>query len=242
MTSLSLPADLQLHSPWSVLTEKSGRFYKPLTLVGAVLLGWNYRQDLVQFLAMVGDRETIVIYLQRFGGWGLLMLGLLLFLQVFVAFIPGHVLMIAGAYLYGLPVGFAMTMISVVSSSQLAYLLARRFGRPLVDRVVPAQVLTKWDRFIRRGGPVFFLFTFVLPIFPTDAMTFVAGLSPISTRKYFAVNVIGHIPTILLMGLIGAYGIQLPPVFWIFVGICMAALFVAWRWYVRKVNASAVSA
>jgi uncharacterized membrane protein YdjX (TVP38/TMEM64 family) len=238
MTTIFQTPDFQFRSPRSFLSSQPDRFYKSLALGCAGLVGWYFRQDLVQFLAMVGDRDAIVMYLERFGGWGLFILSLLLFLQVFVAFIPGHVLMIAGAYLYGLPVGFAVTMISVVASSQMAYLMARKFGRPLVDRVVPEKALTKWDKFIARGGAPFFLFTFVLPIFPTDAMTFVAGLSPISTRKYLAVNILGHVPTILLMGLIGAYGVQLPLVFWVFVGIAMAGLYAAWRLYANKINTS----
>ncbi len=201
-----------------------------LLIAGAGLLFW-FRQPIGDLLAAAGDQTAVSARLAQFGPVGPLLLGLILVLQVIVAAIPGHILMISGGYVYGFWMAFCLSLVSTVGGSQLAFLLARWAGRPLVERLAPADLLAKWNRLSADRGLVFFLFSFMLPIFPADVMNYVAGLSSLSSGRFFIANLLGRLPGLILMSVVGAYGIRLSPHLWLIILAVAAPLtFVAWRY------------
>ncbi len=198
--------------------------------LGGLWLLWQFKQPVGDMLAIVSERMAVIAYLEQFGLWGPLLLGLILMLQVIVAAIPGHILMIAGGYLYGAKVGFFVSLVSTVGASQCAFALARWAGRPLIVRLAPASVLDRWNEAAEQKGLIFFLFSFLLPIFPSDVMNFVAGLSSIPARHFLIANFFGRLPGIMLLTAIGAYGFEIPMQIWPIIiggGGCMFGLW----WY-----------
>jgi uncharacterized membrane protein YdjX (TVP38/TMEM64 family) len=157
-------------------------------------------------------------------------------LQVMIATIPGHVFMVAGGYLYGFTVAFLIIFVTTVVTSQLAFALARSVGRPIVYRLAPRKLIDHWESAANRQGFVFFLFAFILPIFPSDLMSYVAGLSSISPRRFFAANFCGRLPCAALMALTGAYGFKLPVQAWVAIALVSASMFLVWRYYAAKVD------
>jgi len=111
------------------------------------------------------------------------------------------------------------------------FLLTRKYGRPLVYRFASPAVIERWDRIAGVRGPLFYFFMFVLPLFPSDLMCYVAGLGKISGRQFFAANFTGRLLSTVAMTLIGSYGFRPPLGFWIlFVG-SIAVLATAWGIY-----------
>jgi uncharacterized membrane protein YdjX (TVP38/TMEM64 family) len=194
--------------------------------VSVVIIRWN---DLKAFFQLIGDRELVVSYLQQFGPLGPWMLFVALMLQVFLAIIPGHAFIVAGGYIYGLVVGSLITLVSTVLAGQLAFLLTRRFGRPMVDRIAPKKVIDYWQKMAENQGGVFFFFSFILPIFPNDLMSFVAALGKISPKRFFIANLLGRLPCAILITLIGSHGIELPVQMWVVIGICLFGVCLAWK-------------
>jgi uncharacterized membrane protein YdjX (TVP38/TMEM64 family) len=96
-----------------------------------------------------------------------------------------------------------------VIASQFTFHIARKAGKPLVYRLASKELIEKWNRVADKQGIVFFIFSFTLPIFPVDIMSYVAGFTSLSARKYFIANLIGHMPVAILMNLAGAYGFEL---------------------------------
>ena len=87
--------------------------------------------------------------------WGLLGLAVLLLLQfthVILVVIPGQLLILAIGYSYGFENGFLINWISICSASQLAFLLARKYGRPFVSKVAPLDALNNWDSLAQKYG------------------------------------------------------------------------------------------
>jgi len=218
--------------------EQFGRNAKLLLKVGLALAGlgalWIFRQPVLGLLAVISDRAAVIAYLQQFGLWGPALLTLFLILQVIVAAIPGHALMIGGAYVYGFTTGFFINLISTVGASQCAYALARWAGRPVVVRLAPAHVLDKWNKAADQKGAIFFFFAFMLPIFPSDVMNFVAGLSSLSPKRFLAANFLGRLPGVILLTSIGAYGFELPPQVWIVIVVAGAGMFLAWWYFIAR--------
>jgi len=164
------------------------------------------RNLIVDFLAFMSDRQAITTYLQGYGLWGPLLLVLILSAQVVFAVIPGHIIMITGGYLYGFNEGLLLNFIGTVIASQIAFVVVRWAGRPLVTRLIPAHILNRWDHAASPQGFVFFLFFFWFPIVPGNVMNFVAALSSISFWSFFAANFFGRLPGVILVTLIGSHG------------------------------------
>lgn len=182
-----------------------------ILLIGIpIILLWIFRAELSNLAAVIADRETLVAYLRPYGKLGIVILFVLLFLQVFIATIPGQAIIVTGGYLYGFWVGTLISYLSTVVASHLCYELARRYGRPLVKKLAPAHIVDKWTVRAERQGIPFFIFSFTTPIFPADVMNFVAGLSGLSPRKFLIANLIGRFPTAIVFTLIGSHGLGLP--------------------------------
>jgi uncharacterized membrane protein YdjX (TVP38/TMEM64 family) len=123
--------------------------------------------------------------------------------QVVVAPIPGQVLAGVGGYLFGGPLGAVYSVVGVVAGSAIAFTLARRFGRPFVERVVDPDALARFDDFLDDGGTVALFVAFLLPTFPDDVLCFIAGLSELSLRRFLLLVVVGRFPSFLLVAYAG---------------------------------------
>lgn len=177
-----------------------------LLLLG--LLGWHFQKQTLAAFAILQDQEAVSAYIQSFGMLGPLVLGLSHYLQVIIAFIPGHVFVLAGGYVYGFLPGLVLNMIFVVTASQIGFFLAKKAGRPLVGKLVDAPTLDKWQAIADKRGITFFTIAFILPVFPSDAMNFVAGLAGMDGRKFLIANFFGRLPSVTLLSFIGAYGLE----------------------------------
>lgn len=123
--------------------------------------------------------------------------------QVILAPIPGQALAAVGGFLFGTLAGTVYSMSGVVLGSVVVFLLARRLGRPFVERAIDPDVLARFDEFSERRGVVGLFVLFLLPTFPDDALCAIAGLSPIRLRTLVALVAIGRLPTFLLAAAAG---------------------------------------
>ena len=211
----------------------------PAAIVAGLLIvaaAWLARGAIFDLMEALSDQEAVGATIQSFGVWGPLVLGLAQMVQVLVAFIPGHVFVIAAGYIYGFPAGFALNFICVVTASQLAYSLARWAGRPLVNRLAPPEQIDKWQAIAEKQGFMFFTITFILPVFPTDAMNFVAGLSGLSPRRFLAANILGRVPHSLVLTLIGSHGLELSPFAWGVLAVLVAIVYIAGHFAVIRIE------
>ncbi len=189
------------------------RRYRTAVITVTVLLilsiaGWHFQRQLLRAFTILSDQTAVSAYIQSFGLLGPLVLGVGHYLQVIIAFIPGHVFVLAGGYVYGFLLGLILNMLFVVTASQFAFFLAKKAGRPLVGKLVDTPTLDKWQAIADKRGITFFTIAFILPVFPSDAMNFVAGLSGMSGRKFLIANFFGRLPSVTLMSFIGAYGLE----------------------------------
>ncbi|MBX3000835.1 MAG: TVP38/TMEM64 family protein [Caldilineaceae bacterium] len=197
--------------------------------VGSIMVILLFWPSVWNLLRIVSDRDAVIAYLSQFGLAGMGVLGFVLVFQVIVALIPGHVLMVAGGYVYGFVPAFCLNLLCTVGGSQLAFLLARWAGRPVVERLAPADALDKWQKVSAQKGLIFFMFSFMLPVFPADVMNYVAGLSALSWRKFLIANLMGRIPGVVLLTATGAYGYQLPATAWLVILPVALLMFLIWR-------------
>jgi uncharacterized membrane protein YdjX (TVP38/TMEM64 family) len=217
---------------------------KNILPVGIVLaLLFVYRQPLGGILRIIGDQEAVSAYLQSFGVWGPLVLFVLMVAQVFVAVIPGHALMVTAGYAYGL-LGLSVVISSTILGSQIAFFIARRYGRSLIYKLASPQIIERWDNLAHNQGIMFYFFAFVLPIFPSDLMCYVAGLGTIPARRFLVSNILGRSVVAISITLIGMYGLNPPAGFWLVAVVGLTSLFIGWMVFKKRnsVHKSDVSA
>ena len=206
---------------------------KLLLSIVLLTLAWIYRSPLAELLHIIQDQEAVSAFLQGYGPLGPVVLFFLLIAQVFVAIIPGHALMVTAGYVYG-KLGLLVTLSSTILGSQIAFLIARKHGRSLIYRLASPDVIERWDKIAKHQGILFYFFSFVLPIFPSDLMCYVAGLCTISPRCFFIANVLGRTCCAVFITLIGIYGMNPPVQFWFISLAVLATFFLGWGIYKRS--------
>ena len=195
---------------------------KFLVLTALLSLGIYFRQPLVELLHIISDQQAVSEYLKSYGALGPVVLFVLMVAQVFVAVIPGHALMVTAGYVYG-GLGLFVVIASTILGSQVAFMVARWYGRDLINKLASPEIIERWNKAAQNQGIVFFFFAFVLPIFPSDLMCYVAGLATISPKRFLIANILGRTCCAVFVTLIGIYGMHPPVEFW---AIAIAAILI----------------
>jgi uncharacterized membrane protein YdjX (TVP38/TMEM64 family) len=181
---------------------------------------------LINFLA---DQERVRAWIEGFGVWGPLVLIGMIIVQTVLSVSPVSLLAIAGAYVFGFWQGVLYAFIGLTIGSALCMILGRRFGRPLVDRLIDPQSMATFDRFTEKRGPIFFFIIFVLPWVPDDLACYAIGLSHLSLRLMIPLAAIGRMPSVIVQCWLVAYATVLPPA--VIVGVVGGGVLLAVAFY-----------
>jgi len=199
-----------------------------LTLVAvvAVLIIWG--RPIYDF---VSNQDQVRAWVEGLGAWGPVAIIVLEILQAVLVFIPGQAIEAVSGYLYGPFWGTVFALTGIAIGSLITFSLSRRFGRPLVVKLVGQKSMDQLDDLVRRGGTIFFFLIWLLPLAPDDLACVAAGLTPMPTRRFMILMLLGRFPGIFLSVLVGAYATRIDPIWWVvlFVVITIAAV-ILWRW------------
>jgi len=147
-------------------------------------------------------REDIDEALKKYGSFGpLAIIGIIIF-EVIIAPIPGGLIPLAAGALYGVWLGSLYTWIGNVIGSVIAFWLARKFGRPLIKKIVSEKRIIHFDYFLQRNKFLVWL-VYIIPVFPIDVISFALGFSDMKFRRFFKVIAIGFISHILILTFLG---------------------------------------
>lgn len=123
--------------------------------------------------------------------------------QVVLAPIPGQLLGVVGGYLFGWLFGTLYSVVGVTLGSYVVFRLARRYGRPAVERWVDGTTMERFDDLVERGGVPALFVVFLFPAFPDDAVCFLAGLTDVDLRTLLVLVAVGRTPSFLLAATAG---------------------------------------
>ena len=150
--------------------------------------------------------ETLQAYVRGFGAFAPLVLTAIQLIQVVIPVLPGFLGCTVGAVLFGWWGGFWCNYIGISAGSIIAFLLARKYGAPLVRKLFPGERYRKWaDWAARSKSYAWLLFLgMVLPLFPDDFFCYFSGLTEMRPRKFFWIIVLGKPWCILAYSLVFA--------------------------------------
>lgn len=175
-------------------------------------------------------------YVLAFGILAPLAFVLIQALQVIVTPISHYSIGVLGGFLFGPFLGGFYNWVGRMIGHIVAFFLARKLGRPVVDRFVDAQVLEKYDRLVSDRPLLLFLIYF-LPVFPDDEISYLVGLSEMRFKTFLFANIFGHVGGSLGLAYIGAgIGSKDTP-FWILTMLTFVGFFIFW-FLVRRAGKS----
>lgn len=176
-------------------------------LLLASLLLYLYEPTRTYLMSDTLLRESV----ERFGVLAPLAVILYHLIQVIIAPIPGQPIDIATGYIFGPYLGIAIGLIGIYLGSLFAIILARRFGRPLVEHLVPKQQFQTIDRFLHERSTWFYVILFLIPISPGDLICLALGLTRIPIWRTLLIVLLGRTPVVITAVLVGASGRHLKP-------------------------------
>ncbi len=151
------------------------------------------------------DTDVIKEWISQNYLLGFICMVLLCALQVVIALVPGELLEIAAGYAFGYWVGTLVCIIGIMTGSIIAILLARKFGRRLVESLYPRE---KIDALPILNDPkkrnVMTFLLFLIPGTPKDFFTYVIGMTEMSIPAYIALTMFSRLPSIVMSTLGGS--------------------------------------
>ncbi|MDX2102363.1 MAG: TVP38/TMEM64 family protein [Alphaproteobacteria bacterium] len=195
-------------------------------LAFAVLVGPG-RPALIALLA--GDLPALRAAVAEAGLWAPLISAILMIVQGVLAPLPAFLITLANAALFGWLWGALLSWTSALLAAWLCFAIARWLGRPGVERFVPPQALAATDRFFARFGTQAVLVARLLPVVPFDAISYGAGLTPMSTARFLIATGIGQAPATLIYSYAGERVGSAGPILLAAAGV-VALVAVIWVW------------
>jgi uncharacterized membrane protein YdjX (TVP38/TMEM64 family) len=163
---------------------------------------------------ILSDPQILLEWLQSWGRSAPLALIVLQMAQVLIAPLPGQLLGVVSGFAFGALLGTLYSLLGTALGCLLGFLAVRRFGRPLAQALVPADILARVDRGASRHGAAFLVAVFLLPFLPDDLVCLAAGLTPMPLPMLMAAVVVGRTPSLLASAWLGATATTLAPVQW----------------------------
>ncbi|MDR1033105.1 MAG: TVP38/TMEM64 family protein [Candidatus Nomurabacteria bacterium] len=152
--------------------------------------------------ALFSQADGVKNFIRSAGGFGPLVFVALQILQVVIAPIPGQVVGIVGGYLFGWW-GLLLSMIGSGVGYYIVFKIARRFGRPLAEKLFKKDSIKKFDYITESSGAFILFIIFLLPFFPDDMICYLAGLTKVPIKNLMAAAIGGRFPGFLVATLAG---------------------------------------
>lgn len=184
----------------------------------------------ISILLSSGDETALAASMDALGWWAPLAFLALSLVQIIGAPIPGYPVQLLGGALFGLVWGGVYGVIGVVAGGVLAAWLARRLGRPFIERHVDAETLTKYEQLAKLESVGLWVVILLLPV--GDFPYFIAGLSRVRLRTLAIATLLSRGPFTFLIAWIGASSVQAPP--WIFMALVVGVLVLVALGYVFR--------
>ena len=139
-----------------------------LIILGIVVFGIKFAPWIIE---KVKQPEVLREYLRSFGALGFLMYVLLQAAHVLLVVVPGDLFNVCGGFIYGVPLGFLLSMIGIMLGTVCAFYISRLFGYEFISKIIPRQKIEKISNILNSTkGMIGMLIICLIPVIPKDLM------------------------------------------------------------------------
>jgi uncharacterized membrane protein YdjX (TVP38/TMEM64 family) len=176
-----------------------------IILIVVVVLGIGFLVAADQFIERVSpwDYDDFERWMGELGAWGPILYILFFALSMVIAPIPTGPAPIAAAAAFGGVAAFFYTMLAGIIGAVLCFGIARKWGRPALERFLPDKVVSEIDRISDNLGVRVLFLLRLFPIFGVDIVSYGAGLTPIRFTTYVVVSIVATAPVLILVSVVG---------------------------------------
>ncbi|MGI6091378.1 MAG: TVP38/TMEM64 family protein [Negativicutes bacterium] len=150
-----------------------------------------------------GDFDNLRQFILSYGIWAPLTSVAVMSLQSLIPFVPGLIITIANAWIFGWIYGALYSWLGSLAGAMIDFSIARWYGRPFAERIVKPKYLNYTDSFFTKHGMMAVFITRLTPLVPFKVISYGAGLTAISASKFASATGIGQIPAIILYSILG---------------------------------------
>lgn len=158
-----------------------------------------------QQLSDLEEQYNIQKWIGKMGIAGPLVILGLQILQVIVAFIPGELVEILAGALYGAGGGLGICLLGCIAASTVIFNLSKRLGKRFLYFLFGESKVEnwKWLQDSQKNNLVIFILFFI-PGTPKDMLTYIVGITEMSTAKFIFISTFARIPSVLSSTIIGS--------------------------------------
>ena len=178
-------------------------------------------------ISFYNTQDDYRAFADKFPVTGPFLFVLLQIVQVVFAPISHFTVGFMGGFLYGQWLGALLNWIGRIIGHLIAFFLARRFGRKLVERFVDPETIAKYDKYVSNQYAFLFI-AYFLPLFPDDEFSYLCGISKMRFRAFLLINLLGQIGGSLGLAQLGSGVDTSSASFWIMAVATTAALVALW--------------
>ncbi len=137
--------------------------------------------------------DTLQKYIGKYGAFGPVFLTVFQAVQVIIPVLPGFFGCAVGSVMFGPAVGFWCNYIGIGCGSIIAFLLARKYGMPLLNDLFPSGRYSKWSVWASKSRSYtgFLFMAMLLPLFPDDFLCYLTGVSKMTAKRFIWIIVLG---------------------------------------------------
>lgn len=171
------------------------------TIVGIVamaILAYHWYR-----LGLFSSREALEQYIAASGGLGVILFIFIQIVQVVIPIIPGGVSCLIGVWLFGPFLGWLYNYIGICVGSIIAFLIAKQFGQPLMEKLFNQKLLKKYASWTDGNSAFTKLFAIAIfsPVAPDDFLCYLAGTTKMRLKTFTLIILLGKPASIALYSL-----------------------------------------
>ena len=151
------------------------------------------------------SQENMQRFVTGFGITAGLIFVLIQIVQVVIPIIPGGVSCLVGVIMFGAKMGFVYNYVGICIGSILAFLIAKAYGRPFLEKLFEEKQLEKYESWTKKKNRFAKLFALAIffPVAPDDFLCYLAGTTSMDLKTFTTIILLGKPASIAIysMGL-----------------------------------------
>jgi len=233
--------------------KKFLRFSLTVLLAGAVIGGifslhqaWPHISVYINSIGFHGNIDRLREFIHSFGFWAPFVSACLMITQSVVLFLPAFPIFVVNALSFGVFWGMLLSWSSAVLGSLVCFVIAKKLGRPVVQRLVNRVHLETADLVLRRYEKYVILLFGLLPVISFDVISYASGLTLLTFWEFLPLVCLAQVPSTLFYsvlidkidrGTLDAYWV-IGSILFLMLGVFSLALraYLTRRWRVKSIE------
>ena len=147
--------------------------------------------------------DAVVDYIRSYGPYAMAISFALMVFSSVVAPLPAFLITFSNAAIFGWWQGAILSWSSAMAGAALCFFIARALGRDTVEKFAGRGALAGVEDYFAKYGSRTILICRLLPFVSFDAVSYFAGLTPVTFLSFFIATGIGQLPATVVYSYVG---------------------------------------